>query len=57
MEIVGRLLRKTFVTDKGEAVDYYVVEFPLNDQENVEVKIKSDKAKLLIMAKELEEFR
>lgn len=57
MEIVGRLLRKTFVTDKGEAVDYYVVEFPLNDQENVEVKIKSDKAKLLIMAKELEELR
>ena len=55
MEIVGRLLKKTFVTDKGEAIDYFVVEFPLNGEENIEVKIKSDKAKLLIMAEELKE--
>lgn len=57
MEIVGRLLKKTFVTDKGEAIDYFVVEFPLNGDETIEVKIKSDKAKLLIMARELEDLR
>lgn len=56
MEIVGKLLKKTFVTDKGEALDYYVVQFPLNDEESIEVKIKSDKAKLLIMAEQLKEF-
>lgn len=57
MEIVGRLLKKSFVSDKGEVIDYFVVEFPLNDTENIEIKVKSDKAKLLIMSKELEELR
>lgn len=57
MEVIGKLLHKSFISDKGEVIEYYVIEFPLDDENTIETKIKSDKAKLLIMADQLKEMR
>lgn len=57
MEFTCGLLKKTFVNDKGEAIIYYNLEFILDDDETILIPIKSDKAKLLIMAKQLEDLR
>ena len=56
MEILGTLLQKTFVTEKGEIVEYYVVEYQIDEETTIDVKLKSDKAKLLLMAEKLKAY-
>lgn len=50
MEIVGKLVKKEFTTPDGQVKEYYVLSIPLVGNEKMEITIKSDKAKLLIMS-------
>ena len=50
MEIVGKLVKKEFTTSDGQVKEYYVLLIPLVGNEKMEITIKSDKAKLLIMS-------
>lgn len=50
MEVVGKLIKKEFTTENGEVREYYVLSIPLFGNETIEITIKSDKAKLLIMS-------
>ena len=49
-----KLYKKTFTTKEGELREYYVLQFPLVNNETLEIPIKSDKAKLLSMSHALE---
>lgn len=53
MEIIGKLCKKEFTTETGEVREYYVLSIPLYGNETIEISIKSDKAKLLIMSENL----
>lgn len=54
MNLDCKLFKKTFTTKEGELREYYVLKFPLANNEELEIPIKSDKAKLLAMSKALE---
>ena len=54
MNLDCKLFKKTFTTKEGELKEYYVIQFPLANNETLEIPIKSDKAKLLSMSKALE---
>ena len=54
MEIVGKLVKKNFTVESGEVKDYYVIEYPLVDGSKLEVPLKGDKAKLLLMSLAIE---
>ena len=44
------LKKKHFITNDGEQRDYYVLVYKLADGTDLEVTLKGDKAKLLIMS-------
>ena len=46
-----KLVKKTFATEKGQVRAYYVLEFPIVDNEKMEITIKKDKAQLLMLSK------
>lgn len=50
MNLDCTLIEKTFNTPDGENRKYYVLKFTLADGSNLEVSVKGDKAKLLIMS-------
>ena len=50
MNLDCKLFEKTFNTPEGEPRKYYVLEFKLADGSPLEVTLKGDKAKLLIMS-------
>lgn len=51
MNLDCKLYKKTFTAkDSGEQKEYYVLQFPLYNDEKLEIPIKSDKAKMLTMA-------
>lgn len=54
MEIVGKLVKKNFTVESGEVRDYYVIEYSLVDGSKLEVPLKGDKAKLLLMSLAIE---
>ena len=55
MNLDCKLFKKTFTAkDSGEFKEYYVLQFPLYNDEKLEIPIKSDKAKMLIMANAIE---
>lgn len=45
-----KLVKKAFTTKEGASQEYYVFVFDLCDGTTLDVPIKSDKAKLLIMS-------
>lgn len=47
MELICKLIEKTFIDKDGVAHPYYVLSFELFDGSHVEIPIKGDKAKLL----------
>lgn len=55
MELKCKLIEKAFKSDDGESRNYYVLSFELADGSNLEVTIKSDKAKLLKLSNNLNE--
>lgn len=48
-----KLVKKTFAGDNGEVREYYVLEFPILDDEKMEITIKKDKAHLLMLSKKV----
>lgn len=50
MDIVGKLIKKEFTTDNGEVREYYVISIPLYGNETIEISLKGDKAKLILMS-------
>lgn len=50
MKLEFELIKKHFITESGEKRDYYVLIYKLADGTDLEVTLKGDKAKLLIMS-------
>lgn len=50
MEMECKLVKKDFTTEDGQVRNYYVIEFILADGQALDIPIKGDKAKLLIMS-------
>lgn len=53
MSLNCKLVKKSFVTNEGDSRDYYVIVFDLIDGSTLEVSLKGDKAKLLLMSSAL----
>lgn len=54
MEVTGKLIKKQFVNENGEPIEYYVVTFDLVNGDKLDVKLKNDKAKLLLLSQSIE---
>lgn len=55
IEVIGKLVKKNFTDSDGYKREYYVLSIPLfsydgTQEENIEITIKSDKAKLILMS-------
>lgn len=50
MEITGKLCKKEFTTENGEVREYYVISIALYGNETIEISLKGDKAKLILMS-------
>ena len=50
MPIESKLIKKEFTTEDGIKREYYVIEYELVDGQVLDIPIKGDKAKLLIMS-------
>lgn len=50
MNVTVKLVEKSFKTDKGEVLPYYCLSYDLVDGSVLEIPIKGDKAKLLILS-------
>lgn len=46
-----KLVKKTFTTKDNETREYYVLVFDILENETLEITIKGDKAKLLLLSK------
>lgn len=55
MKVDFELLEKSFTSDEGKPIKYYVLSRQLIDGSTIEVSIKSDKAKLLLMSLKIEQ--
>lgn len=53
MEVTGKLCKKEFTTETGEVREYYVLSIPLYGNETIEISLKGDKAKLILMSESL----
>lgn len=58
IEVIGKLVKKNFTDSDGHKREYYVLSIPLfsydgTEEENIEITIKSDKAKLILMSESL----
>lgn len=49
MKLECKLAKRDFTTDDGNKREYYVIQFELFDGQVVDIPIKGDKAKLLIL--------
>lgn len=50
MTLECKLVKKTFNTDDGQNREYYALVFELADGTSLDVTLKGDKAKLLVMS-------
>ena len=50
MNLNCKLVKKTFKTDDGREHDYYVLLFDLADGSTLELSVKGNNAKLLVMS-------
>ena len=53
MNITGKLEKKNFKADNGETRDYYVITYNLGNGETLDVSIKGDKAKLILLSAQI----
>ena len=53
MDLKCKLVKKTFTTENGEVRDYHVLEFPITNDENMEITIKKEKAQLLLLSQKV----
>lgn len=56
MDLKCKLVKKTFTAENGEIRDYHVLEFPISNDETLEVTIKKDKAQLLLLSEKVKDF-
>lgn len=54
MDLNCKLVKKTFKTDEGLSRDYFVLQFDLIDGSTLDVSLKGDKAKLLVLSANLD---
>lgn len=57
MKVEFELLEKKFTTEDGRDIKYYVLSRKLVDNTTIEIPIKGDKSKLLIMSLVVEKNR
>lgn len=50
MKVEFELLEKKFTTEEGKEVKYYVLKRTLVDNTTLEIPVKGDKSKLLLMS-------
>lgn len=50
MKVTFELQEKTFTNDNGTSIKYYVLSRNLIDGSKLEISVKGDKAKLLLMS-------
>lgn len=50
MNLTMKLEKKNFTADNGNKLDYYVLAYNLADGSLLEIPVKGDKAKLLILS-------
>lgn len=53
MDLKCKLVKKTFTAENGEVREYHVLEFPISDNETMEITIKKDKAQLLLLSQKV----
>ena len=53
IEVIAKLVKKNFTDSDGHKREYYVLSIPLTEEENIEITIKGDKAKLILMSESL----
>lgn len=53
MEMKCRLLKKDFTTEDGQKREYHVIQFDLADGSTLDIPVKGDKARLLVMTQAL----
>lgn len=56
MELQCKLVKKTFTAENGEVREYYVLEFPIAENDTLSITIKKDKAQLLFLSQKLNNF-
>lgn len=56
MDLNCKLVKKTFTAQNGEVREYFVLEFPLTQDETLEITIKKDKAQLLLLSQKVTSF-
>lgn len=57
MKVEFELLEKKFTNDQGKEVKYYVLIRKLIDNTTIEIPVKGDKSKLLLMSLAVENSR
>lgn len=53
MDLNCKLIKKTFTSENGEVREYNVLQFPLSDNETLDISIKKDKANLLRLSNKI----
>lgn len=53
MDLKCKLVKKTFTAQNGEVMNYHVLQFPIADDESLEITIKKDKAQLLLLSQKV----
>lgn len=53
MDLKCKLVKKTFTAENGEFREYFVLEFPVVDNEILDITIKKDKAQLLLLSQKV----
>lgn len=53
MKVEASVIKKHFTTENGEVREYYAISIPLINGETVEITLKSDKAKLILLSQAL----
>ena len=56
MDLKCKLVKKTFTAENGEIRTYYVLQFPIVDDETLDITIKKDKAQLLLLSDKIPNF-
>lgn len=57
MKVEFELIEKSFTPENGNAIKYYVLQRKLIDGNSLELPVKGDKAKLLLMSLTVENKR
>lgn len=53
MKIESKLVKKSFTTPENQVREYYVIVVQIYGGEEVEIPVKSDKAKLILLSHQL----